>query len=276
MKIQKINTSEFVFQNDFIQCCQPQYEEYCLHLLCLEGRASFSMGDGHYEVKKGDAVIKSAAKPITGIQCSDDFRIKALLISNHILEICKPESSYNAIGMFSTMQNPVMQMNKVDMERCLRNFEEIRLRLEQPYHNFFAEIMKRSVETMILDFYDIHVRHSEQKTEGVTQASIILQRFINMLQEGSYKQERSVDYYAALLCITPKYLSQACLAVSGYNASTWIEHFTKEELARLLSDKTVPMKQIADDFNFSSIAYFSRYVKRLFGMSPSEYRKWQK
>ena len=43
-------------------------------------------------------------------------------------------------------------------------------------------------------------------------------------------------------------------------------------LERLLRDKQLDFVEIADLFNFSSASYFTRYVQRYLGESPSEYR----
>lgn len=273
MQRQEISQKDFVFTDDFAECCSEKYADYCLHILCLKGAARFAEGETIFNVIGGDAIIKSSGKPITIIHCSKDFSIKALLISWTYLYANTPQSSYNTIGAVSTSQNPVMPMQKADLDRCLLNFEEIRRRLEQPYHNFFADVMRRAVETMILDFYDIHARMTHQNIEGVSQASRILQRFVTLLQDGLYKKERSVEYYASRLYITPKYLSEACVAVSGYNASSWIEYFTTQEIAHQLNDRSKPLTDIAYELNFSSPSYLSRYVRRIFGCSPSEYRK---
>ena len=243
MQTNGLLTNEFIFTDDFTECCRPEYQDHCLHILCLDGAARFTVG-----------------------------RISALLISFRFLQGNTPESSYNIIGHLSTMQNPVMPMNEADMERCQLNFQEIGRRLEQPYHNFFAEVLRRAVEQMILDFYDIHARHTSQNIEGVSQASRILGRFVALLQEGLYKKERSVDYYASRLFITPKYLSECCVSVSGHNASYWIEHFTTQDIVRQLNERSKPLSQIANDLHFSSLSYLSRYVRRTLGCSPREYR----
>lgn len=273
MQKQVISQSDFVFTEDFAECCLEKYADYCLHILCLSGAARFAVGDTLFNVIGGDAIIKSSGKAITKLYCSQDFSVSALLISWRFLNAATPQSSYNAIGALSTTQNPVMPMQKADLDRCLLNFEEIRRRLEQPYHNFFAEVVRRAVETMILDFYDIHARMTHQNVEGVSQAARILQRFVTLLQEGLFKKERSVEYYASRLCITPKYLSEACIDVSGHNASHWIEHFTTQEIAHQLAIRNKQLSEIAYELNFSSPSYLSRYVKRTLGCSPSEFRK---
>ena len=276
MQRQETNHNDFVFTQDFAECCSDKYADYCLHILCLKGAARFVVGDTVFNVIGGDAIIKSSGKPISIIYCSKDFNIKALLISWQFLNANTPQSSYTTIGNIATTQNPVMPMQKADIERCLLNFEEIRRRLDQPYHNFFADVLRRAVETMILDFYDIHARMTHRNIKGVSQASRILQRFVTLLQEGLYKKERSVEYYASRLYITPKYLSEACVAVSGYTAGSWIEYYTTQEIAHQLSDWSKSLIDIAYELNFSSPSYLSRYVKRTFGCSPSDFRKRMK
>ena len=73
--------------------------------------------------------------------------------------------------------------------------------------------------------------------------------------------------------IVPKYLSEICRNVSGRPASDWIESFTANELKHLLNNRQLTFTDIADEMNFSSMSFFSRYVKKVLGVSPSEYRK---
>ncbi|MBQ9883759.1 MAG: helix-turn-helix domain-containing protein, partial [Bacteroidaceae bacterium] len=58
----------------------------------------------------------------------------------------------------------------------------------------------------------------------------------------------------------------------GHGANYWINRFTIIEIQRLLRNRTVSLVQMADDFNFSSQAYFSRFVQNYLGTSPSAYR----
>lgn len=273
MTQQETLRSDFIFTEDFRECCQYDATEYCWHVLVLAGSAHFVVGDDSYNVISGNAVIKSSAKRVRDFICSEDFHCEALLISWRFLRANLPESDYNIIGTMAMLQNPVLPMYRTDLERCSHDFGEIRCRLEQPYHTFHAQVLRRAVETMIFDFYDIHARYAEQKIDGVSQPTRYMQRFISLLEEGLFKRERSVDYYASRLCITPKYLSECCLAVSGHNASHWIDRYTTDEIVRQLQNRHKTFVQIAYDLNFSSASYLSRYVTRTLGCSPSEYRK---
>ena len=55
-------------------------------------------------------------------------------------------------------------------------------------------------------------------------------------------------------------------------ANYWIHRYTVLDISRLLRDKSLTFVSISDMFDFSSPAYFSRYVQQHLGVSPTEYR----
>lgn len=70
-----------------------------------------------------------------------------------------------------------------------------------------------------------------------------------------------------------RYLSEVSKKASGYAANFWINRYTILDISRLLRDKSLTFVQISDMFNFSSPAYFSRYVQQHLGVNPSNYRE---
>ncbi len=124
---------------------------------------------------------------------------------------------------------------------------------------------------MIIDFFDFHATLYEE-SDVSTQYATLMNNFLSLLESGEYRSHREVTWYADKLCVTSKYLSEVSKAVSGYAAYFWINRYTALDISRLLRDKTLSFVQISDMFNFSSPAYFSRYVLRNLGVNPTEYR----
>lgn len=268
-----IEKDDFIFTDDFGKACSREYRDYCLHIVCTAGSAQFEIGDQLFNIVKNCAMVKSSGKAVENIVSSNDFRIIGLLISWDYLNRNTPKSDYAAIGMLQTMHDPIIPLSAMQARQVLHNFSEIRSRLRQPYHMFFSEVMRHSVALMIFDFYSMQAPLRDSVTRGRGQAANILSRFVALLQQGLVKENRKVDYYASLLFISPKYLSEACLSASGYNASYWIERFTMYFLEHDIRDTGRTFQQITDEYHFSSISYFSRYVKNHTGYSPSELRK---
>ena len=105
------------------------------------------------------------------------------------------------------------------------------------------------------------------------QGAQVLARFFSMLEGGTYRTQREVSYYASVLCVVPKYLSELCIKFSGVPANYWIKRFTIQEVKKLLRDKSLTIVQIADRLNFSSPSYLNRYVHKNLGVSPMDYRR---
>ena len=262
----EIETSELIPLSDLADLTTGQQQGHVLCALCLHGTASFTAMGRHNTVTKGDLMVKPGGCQLTDISASEGFRLSALLVSERLWPQQWPVVSDAGEGL-------VLHIAETDAERCRCDIDAISQRLRHPYHSYYADALRRCVELLAMDVHDIHARTTGQAPESVSQSTRLLQRLVAYLQEGRYKKERSVEYYASLLGITAKYLSEACVASSGHNASYWIERFTIDEIARQLADRDKPLTDIAADLSFSSLSYLSRYIKRAFGCTPSEYRQ---
>lgn len=100
----------------------------------------------------------------------------------------------------------------------------------------------------------------------------LFNRFM-MLVESEYKKSRDVNYYAALLNITPKYLTVIVRQITGQTPKRIIDHYTVLQLRLRLRNSELSIKQIAWEFNFSDVSFFCRFFKRHTGMSPMEMRE---
>ena len=203
---------------------------------------------------------------------SGDFQGIFMSLSDLFITSIAIRSNYGIIGHLSLLQNPVMKLSFHDFRVCKQAMLCIRERMEDKGHLFREELLGSLLTAHILDLYDIHARRREavRLSEHIT---FLLRKFIELLYNGEYIRHRSLDFYASRLCITPHYLSEICKEVSGRPATYWIDRFTLLEITRLLWQKELSLTEIAEKLNFSSVSYFSRYVQKKIGISPSEYRK---
>lgn len=248
------------------------YEEYLAHALCLGGSCSFMFNGQRFDLHKGNLMIVRKGKLIDDIRPSDDFAVRTLYVTAPFIELCTPQTNYGMKGQLSLFLNPIMSLDEQQRFVCERDFRWIDYRLAQTGHTFYDELLMNAVQSAILDFFDFHSVINRES--GVsTQNASLMSRFLDMLENGDYRHNREVTYYADALCVTPKYLSEVSKKVSGYPANYWINRYTALDIARLLRDKSLTFVQISDMFRFSSPAYFSRYVQRTLGLNPTQYRE---
>ena len=244
-----------------------------LHILCLGGGMSFMLHDVKYNIAARDYVILPDAALATAFTESPDAEAIVMSLSESFVASLALRSNYGIIGHLSLLQNPVMSPTEDDFRTCREAMETLRRRMAgSAAHLFRDEMLGHLLMAHVLDLYDIHARN--RRWDDVPErAQSLLRRFIGMLYGGEYIAHRDLAYYASRLCVTPHYLSEICRKASGRPASYWLDRFTVNEVTRLLLDKNVPLADIAARMNFSSLSYFSRYVQKHTGLSPSDYRR---
>jgi len=87
------------------------------------------------------------------------------------------------------------------------------------------------------------------------------------------KHERSVQFYADKLRITPKYLSNITNAYTGHSSSVVIDHYVIFNIQQTLYVNEFNIKKVSEMYHFPSQSFFGRYFKRITGMSPNAYVK---
>jgi AraC-like DNA-binding protein len=264
--------SDLVFSDNLEGVTSDRFTQYAIHVLCYGGQCKFQMSGREFHLKKGDFVIWTHGKLVSDITVSEDLNVTVLYVSYQFVRKNAPNNDYDIIGNLSLLQNPVLSLTENEMEICSNDLKQIKKRLNDTSHRFYSELMGCLVVTFFLDLYDIHARIYKDNPVS-EQNALLLRRFIDLLEKGEYKSNREVSLYAEKLFVTPKYLSEVCKKVSGHSATFWIDRFTITEITRQLKNKEHTLTTIAEEMNFSSISYFSRYVQRILGISPTEYRQ---
>lgn len=102
----------------------------------------------------------------------------------------------------------------------------------------------------------------------------LLRNFMNLI-EMNYKTLRLPKDYAALLYITPNHLNSLCKELLGQSAGELIRNRIILEAKRLLVIKDYSVSEIAYTLNFNDNSYFTKFFKKIEGMTPEEFRKKQ-
>lgn len=252
-------------------CNDDCSNRYLVHAFCMGGHCRFVFNGREFELHKGDLMIVRKGRLIERMQPSADFKVKIIYVTSDFISLCSPQSNYGTKGQLALFLNPVMHLTPDQQDVCRSDFRMVEQRMADTGHHFRRDILIATVQMLILDFFDFH-SHLYEETDISTQSASIMNRFISMLEDGAYRKNREVSYYADQLCVTPKYLSEVSKKVSGYAANYWINRYTTIDIARLLRNKSLTFVNISDMFGFSSPAYFSRYVQHNLGMSPTMYR----
>lgn len=240
-------------------------------IYCHRGTLSFCYNDQQHQMTDNTFAILMNNSKVSDIEVSRENDIMILYIDEAFLRQSWPNNPYAVQAMLQLRTNPIMQLTKEEEGLSLALYRNFELRLEATEHTFYNDILRASVSMLMLDLLDFHARQQNTNNMSISSANI-MSRFIELLENKEYRENREVAYYAKKLCVVPKYLSEVSNRVSGYSASYWINRYTSQEINELLRKKELKVSEIAKMFHFTSTSYFNRYVKRSLGAYPSELR----
>ncbi|MCD9015618.1 helix-turn-helix domain-containing protein [Parachryseolinea silvisoli] len=139
-------------------------------------------------------------------------------------------------------------------------------------NEFSQEIIQHNFSLVIYELINVFYHHHQELKSKPTRKQDITARFMKLLIKW-YKEERSVQFYAGQLAITPRYLTQTVKEVAGKTAGDLIDEMVITEAMILLNDPACSIGQVAVLLQFSDQFFFSKFFKNKTGLTPSEYRK---
>lgn len=224
------------------------------------------------EFHRHDLAVIPPGHVLQAQDSSDDYLVSLLVISPRFLEklgLFHPspnehkyhndfafhlnDEQYKGILGYFQMLNAISLSNHLEREALLANQFEIGARLIEIYYQ--ENGMVTSQET-----------HSVQELFRRFQYAVV----------NHFHESREVQYYAELLCLSPKYFGSIIKEHTGVSASKWISRYVIIKAKSLLRhSQNLNIQQISYQLGFPDPAAFTRYFKANTGMSPKEYRAQQ-
>lgn len=279
MYMKEKNSSLAILREPFIAGTDENLSPVMHHLWKLEGGAIYFCRKGwahatidlkDYEIVENTQVVLLPGTIIRINGCSSDFTASFFGFPKEMfMEACM---RFEPIFFRFIKEQPcyvLPQENTGAINGLIRATTAIYNDRENRFRN---QIAKNHLQSFMLDIYDKCYRYfGKHKIEGGTRQDEIFKNFISLVHEHCASQ-REVSFYADKLCISTKYMTGICKAVTGDSAKKIIDDFAILEIKVLLQSTELTVQEIADRLVFPDQSYLGRYFKRHEGMSPKEYQ----
>jgi len=172
---------------------------------------------------------------------------------------------------FNILYTNFFKLNEAKFHEFAPHFEEVFSAYENinDHQNRIAAIKFLALLYQLKEYTNAF----RQWEEGFTTAQqILLQKFIQLVNN-FYIEKRTIEDYAAMLHVTPNYLSQSVKSASGKNALSYINKRLLSEAKSLIQFTDFDIAEIAYQLNFSDPANFGKFYKKHTGQTPIEFRK---
>lgn len=162
------------------------------------------------------------------------------------------------------VRDEVFQVMPAQLDAVVAILEKMR---QHPHDREFGSISL---------LYLFHLLAGERRDTPLTEASAynhtLLRNFMNLI-ELNYMNLRLPKDYASLLYITPNHLNALCKELLGESAGELIRDRIVLEAKRLLVIRDYSVAEIAYALNFNDNSYFTKFFKKIVGLTPEEFRK---
>lgn len=236
----------------------------------LHGTVTFEI-NGHDVVINEGQVLTTMPENIVGFKsASSDIRYFMLVVYPKLVSY-----TFNDLGKNYTNAefSRTIFINDCPSERlsyCRDIYVTMKEDMIRPPYEFKLVYQRSWLSVMLVQNFLTHGIDTQKNGDSNSRQYDVYCRFLEALNKFS-GEHRSVQYYADLLDISSKYLSFVCISYSNKNASTWIDEYVVQKAKVLMTVHKYSVADVSEMLNFQTSSSFSRYFKRVTGLTPKDY-----
>lgn len=250
----------------------PIYAKMNFITLCTKGRIQFDINDSPLMLNEQQILLSAPYVILDNYLFSPDFECKILCLSDDIIYAMLGDKVNTWNLSVHNQRTNILELPKEDQQQFLYYYELVKFKMDHPHRRNNTIAIQSVIRAMLLDVLGIIEDNGETSSGHVaSHGKSLFDNFLRILSAKEIKHV-PVDTYASELNITPKYLTMLCTKYSGRPASDWIEQYIKEDIRYNILHTGLSIKEIATKLGFPNISFFGSYVRRLFGMSPTQLR----
>ena len=238
-------------------------------VICTNGKVQAQMNGLQMELHKNQIAIIPQNVTVTDVMISPDFNLKAMFLTNRILQSFLREKMNIWNDMMYIHRHYVVTMDEDEILFYTHFYDMLTLAIakgkDNPLHTDVIQSLLRSAILALCGAM------KQRSGEELPTSKGHFQCFLDLLHSNDVKRHTVKDY-ASELCISPKYLTVICKKNSGKTANEWITEQVLEDIRYYLRQTDLSIKQICDKLAFPNTSFFGKYVKDHFGMTPLELR----
>lgn len=277
----------------------PLVLTYGAILICRKGKARLNVNYKDWELYEG-AVITLFPNDVVELKVDGDFKspqtengdCKSPETENGD---CKSPQTANSFQAEILKYNPsLLREASLQLEqtvysslredRCRQDtpvvtniingmFGLLKVYFDQTECTCISQLVLCQLKAFFIGFHEYLQRNPQYRPDEVKSYRVreLFNRFM-MLLERDYKISRDVNYYAELMNISSKYLTNIVNQVTGHTPKTIIDQYVILQLKMHLKRTTQSIKEMAWEFHFADVSFFCRYFKKHTGLTPQQIR----
>ena len=256
----------------FLKSPVPFKMDFLAIIVCLDGMMRIKLNLQEYVLGKNDVLVVTPGSVGECIDYGYGNECKIVSIMSASANNGDKESFSSMMRMRRfLLKHAVFHVSDSVMSDLVQVYGLMRREIEHNDSEYTSNILRSYMKVLIYNIAQWVADASKSMSRPVqNRAQQLFDRFMELVQD-NYSRHREISYYAGLLCVSPKYMSQVILQVSGRYAGEWIKDYVILEAKALLKSGRYTVQQVSIELNFSNASFFGKYFKKAVGMSPRKY-----
>lgn len=258
--------------NHFLSGTIPYRSNYYGIGICLQGNATLKANLETYHIKPNCIVTMSPQIVKQWVYRAEDHKTMAVFFTKEFFINNNADKNYlDSFAFFDATAQHVSKFNSEQTEIIVALLQNIQQKLNSS-HTYKNEIVRSLITILLFEIsaiYNQEIFPSFYKQTRSEQITFEFKKLVNL----HFINERSVNFFADLLFISPKHLTEIIKTETGKSAKEWIDETVILEAKILLQDTNLTVSNVTSMLNFSDQSIFGKFFKNLTKLSPLEYRQ---
>lgn len=252
----------------------PQVITYGAILICRKGKATVNINYKEWHLHEGavitvfpNDVVELKVKSEASLFDVEMLKYNASLLREASLQL--EQTVYSSLREDRCRQDTPVVTNIIDSMFAL-----LKVYFNQSECTCISQLVLLQLKAFFVGFHEYLQRNPQNRPDDEVKSYRVRELFnrFMMLMERDYKLSRDVNYYADLMHITSKYLTNIVRQVAGHTPKTIIDQYVILQLKMQLQRSSQSIKEIAWEYHFTDVSFFCRYYKKHTGLTPQQMR----
>lgn len=253
-----------------------QTEMNALHygaiLICRDGTASLRVNFKEWNLYQGAVITLFPGDVVLLKSRSPQFRVEMMTFSPALLREASLQLEQT---VYSALREDRCRQDTPVVTAIINNmFALLRLYFSQPECTCVEQLVLLQLKAFFIGFHEYLQRNPQYRPDEVQSRRVreLFNQFM-MYVERDYKTSRDVCYYAGLMNVSSKYLTNIVRQVTPHTPKTIIDQYAVLQIKAQLQFGNQTVKEIAWEYHFTDVSFFCRYYKKHTGKTPQQQRR---
>ncbi len=252
---------------------KPHRHSKLFQVLCIfDGQLQVTLNREHHQLS-GNWIVSIPAGTVHGFRFQPNSQGFVLSVDDSVLA---NESDQRQLNPATEIQLAPQLIECHPEDLHLKQFLQYidLIRQEFVHYNADRNQALASLSKLTLLSLNRQLQHSRIHTSSADKESLLLNRF-RALVENHFREHWPVALYARNLYVSTSTLGRLCHEYCGVSPKSVVQQRLLAEAKRRLIYTRQTVEEIAYTLGFKDHAYFSRFFKKMEGMTAGNYRKTQ-